>query len=79
MLVPRPCGVPAKAACTACHTACCPDHLASDGRCLACDEGRKPTGPAVALPAGLTFDAEVLEAFEVAQPADPDNAWSDLT
>jgi hypothetical protein len=33
----------------------------------------------VSLPAELTFDPNVLEAFEVARSDDPDNAWSDLT
>lgn len=80
MLVPRACGEPAAGPCSRCGEPRCKTHLGTGPACRGCtDRTDAPSGALVTLPANLTFDAAALEAFEVEQPGDPANAWSDLT
>lgn len=82
LLVPRPCGEPAKGCCAKCDRAVCKDHaVVRDAGllCVHCDKGETPSEPVMDEPADLAFRNEDLEAFERDRTAPPSNAWSDLT
>ena len=81
LLVPRPCGEPAKETCKKCDRAVCAEHgTPGPGvMCVHCAKGVAPPETVMDVPADLSFRNEDLEAFEADRTAPPSNAWSDLT
>jgi hypothetical protein len=82
VLVPRPCGQPAKGQCARCQTRVCTEHgrVTEAGLvCRYCAEGQQPPPMVLDVPADLAFRPEDVAAFEVERPDMPASAWSDLT